>query len=485
LVALAAARVWPATVGFAAAAVALAAAAAVWPAPTVAVLPLVVIAALAGIAPAYAFVLALVLFGAEGSLKVLLTLEGSSLPVEPTAAGALVLDLALLVAAAVLIVRDRGASLAAAWRGASRVGRAAVVLIGLWLLVSIAQIAQGGDLSRGVIGFRLTQFYVVAALAGLVLAAAGRSSGPRMVTFLLAGLGVVAAYAAVRGVIGPSEHERQFALTRPGVPVYGDVFRAVGSFSGAVGLASFLVPTAVFALLAALLVRPLRLLGTAVFVCATVGVVSSYTRAALVAIAAGLVFGAVLAAAASGTSRRRGVLVVSAVVAVLTLVSVGAAVASRASPVVEKRAHAFVDPLNDKSLRERFDTWVDSVNEIRRRPLGTGLGTVGRASGIGGETTVTTDNSYLKILREQGVLVAPLFILGILAAVLAIAWGLIRAPARRQAIGVAALSGFVSFLVLALAGEYLEQPGKVLAWALLGMAAWAAWTRPGAMVERT
>lgn len=477
-VAVTAACVWPRNFGLAVGAVALGAAAAVWPAPTLAVAPLIVVGALALMAPAYAFVLALVLFGAEGSLKILLTTEGSSLSVEPIAAGALVLDVALLVAVAGLIARDRGKGLVAAWRGAPRIARAAVVLIGLWLVMSVAQVTQGGDLSRGIIGFRLTQAYLVAVIAGLLLLAGSRSSRLRVLTYLVAGLALVSAYAAVRGLVGPSEHERAFALTRPGVPVYGDVFRAVGSFSGAVGLASFLVPTAVFALFLALFVRRLRLLGTAVFVCAMVGVVASYTRAALVAVAVGLLFGAVLALAGRGTTRRQAAVVVSTIVAVLALVSVTAAVASRASPVVEKRLHVFVDPLNDESLRQRFDTWIDSLTEIRRRPFGAGLGTVGRASGIGGETTVTTDNSYLKILREQGVLVGPVFILGLLAAVLAAAAGLIRARVEDQAIGLAALSGFVSFLVLCLAGEYLEQPGKVLAWTLFGIAAWCAWGRP-------
>jgi hypothetical protein len=42
---------------------------------------------------------------------------------------------------------------------------------------------------------------------------------------------------------------------------------------------------------------------------------------------------------------------------------------------------------------------------------------------------------------------------------------------------VAALAGFIGFLVLCLMGEYIEQPGKAFAWALLGIASWEAFGR--------
>jgi hypothetical protein len=43
-----------------------------------------------------------------------------------------------------------------------------------------------------------------------------------------------------------------------------------------------------------------------------------------------------------------------------------------------------------------------------------------------------------------------------------------------RAVGFAALAGFVAFVALAFTGEAVEQPGKVVAWGLLGIAAGCA-----------
>jgi hypothetical protein len=42
---------------------------------------------------------------------------------------------------------------------------------------------------------------------------------------------------------------------------------------------------------------------------------------------------------------------------------------------------------------------------------------------------------------------------------------------------VAALVGFVTFLVLCVTGENIEQPGKAMVWAMLGIAAWEGYGR--------
>ena len=95
----------------------------------------------------------------------------------------------------------------------------------------------------------------------------------------------------------------------------------------------------------------------------------------------------------------------------------GTAVASRASPVVHERARAFVAPWDDASVRMRLDTWENSVEEIKEHPLGTGVGTVGRASQHRRRRNGYDRYSYLKIFREQGVLGGVPFTLGVLALV--------------------------------------------------------------------
>ena len=87
---------------------------------------------------------------------------------------------------------------------------------------------------------------------------------------------------------------------------------------------------------------------------------------------------------------------------------------------------------------------------------------------------MTTDNSYMKVLQEQGVLGGLLFMAGLGGLVVLLALRLARIGVTRRPLGTAALTGFSGFLVLMLMGEYIEQPGKLLAWTLLGVAAWEA-----------
>jgi O-antigen ligase len=170
-------------------------------------------------------------------------------------------------------------------------------------------------------------------------------------------------------------------------------------------------------------------------------------------------------------------LLAGAVVGVLALGGLaGLVVVSSSGKSAEQHAQGFVDPAGDQSLQLRFDTWKQALDEFKAQPLGRGVGTVGSAAvsrvpvGTIPADLSTTDNSFLKVLVEQGILGWPLFVLGVLGTcglVIARAW---RAPPRRRAFTLVALCGFASFPLLWLAGEYIEQPGKVLAWLLLGIA---------------
>jgi O-antigen ligase len=449
-----------------------------WPSLVVAVGAIGLVAALAWLRPEYGFVFALALFGFEGSLKKGLTFDTLPVSVSGATLGAGVLDLCLLAAGAALLYRRR-ATLRAAWAGADRVLRVGVLLFAAWLALAVLQIPQSGHLVRGVNGFRLIHWYVLAAAGGVLLARSRRRALDLLFVFLL----VVAAYGALRGVIGPSVHERAFALSRSGVTQYGSAFRDIGSFSGAVGLASFLAPAGIFAFVLALLSPRWRIPGLVVAACALVAVIDSYARVAIVAMFGAVVLAAVLMVRAAQLPRRRTVLAVSAILAALVLGAAGTVLASRSSPQLKERVHAFVHPLADESVHLRLDTWRDSLTELTHHPLGTGLGTVGRARAAStGQQAVTTDNSNLEIQREQGFLGGILFMLGIVVTVAGLIAGVGRAPADRRPLAIAAVCAFVCFAVLAAAGEYIEQPGKVLAWTLLGLAAGAV-SIPAALDE--
>ncbi|MGH2726837.1 MAG: O-antigen ligase family protein, partial [Actinomycetota bacterium] len=171
-------------------------------------------------------------------------------------------------------------------------------------------------------------------------------------------------------------------------------------------------------------------------------------------------------------TRRRKVVLVSVIAGVLVVGGVGTAIASQASPDLRERARGFLHPLEDESVKLRLETWKDTLGEVRQHPLGTGVGSVGRAStyGRGDVKAIIADNSYLKILREQGWLGGPMFVVGIVVLLIALTLTLLDRSRPPHPIGLAALAGAFAFLVLGLAGEYVEQPGKVLAWLFLGIA---------------
>jgi O-Antigen ligase len=427
--------------------------------------------------PGYAFVLALLLFCAEGSIKALLTADGVPFST-PTAMGAASIDFALLAAVGGLIASDRGESLRRTWEGTATLGRLGVVLLACWLLLSVAQIFQSGDVNQGVQGFRLTQAYVAVALAGATLLARDRHSN---LFALVSALAIVSAYAGVRALVGPSDFEREYALSREGVTEFelGEIFRTVGSFSGAVGLASFAVPATVFAFGIFLRLPRYRLPAGLCLLGALVAIAGTYGRSAAVAAGAGMLLSAVLLRFFFPAGVRATALTFGAAAASIAALVLGVAIASSLASETRSRAKGIVDPGEDPSLSIRLQTWRETLERVDDHPFGSGLGTVGHASSRGGRT-ITTDSSYLKILREQGIPGLALFVAGLGALCIAVLAGLQRAPPERRAFGVAALAGFVSFLALAATAEYVEQPGKVLAWTLLGISVWSAFRAPEA-----
>jgi hypothetical protein len=412
------------------------------------------------------FLLAVFAFAFEGTLKAYLAAETNPLGIAPERLGAAALDLAFVLALGRLVL-ERRAALVALWHAIGTFGRAAAALLGAWLCLSLVQLPFAPDLGDAAAGFRLTQLYAFAALGGALAAGYPRL---RLTRALLWGCTIVGGYAALRFAFGPSQAERDYALSRPtGVPEYGDVFRTVGSFSAAIGLNSFLVVAATFALLVAVLRPQDRRLAAAAFACSSLGILGTYGRAALVALALGAVAALCVALARDGLAGRARLVAVGVVAVVLAADAAGAWAVGRVSPETERRAQALRDPFADPSAELRATTWHEALREARRDPLGGGLGTVGHASS---ETRPrTTDSSYLKVLVEQGFPGGLLFAAALVSACAATAVGLARLPLRERATGVAALGGVLAFLALAATGEYVEQPGKVLAWTMLGVAA--------------
>lgn len=454
---------------------------AVWPTLTLLVISLVLVATLAWRAPPFALVGAILLYGLEGSIKLGLAREVPELGVAPAALGAALIDLALLVAGLGILRQDRGRTLRAIWQNAGRWTRVALAILVAWLALSLLQIPVTGDLGTALAGFRLTQAYVLAVFVGAMLLA--RFPPDHVAAALVAVLLVIAEYAAFRSVAGPSESELVTAFTRATTPLVpsenGVIFRNTGSVSSAIGLASFLVPAGVFMFALGLFSVRLRLatwIGVAFVLVALVG---TYVRASLMAIAMGALC-AVAFAVLTGSARRRvktalGLATVPLLVVLLVLGALAPILVSGGSLEVERRSSGVFKPLSDPSLTLRFELWRDALEEVPANPLGTGLGTVGRATLEEKGVARFADNSYVKVLVEQGPLGAVLFIVGIFATLLAVAASLTRCTEPQRALGMAAVSASVSFFLLAWTSEAIEQPGKVLAWLFLGIALWAAY----------
>jgi hypothetical protein len=427
-------------------------------------------------APAYAFALSLLLYSFEGTLKMRLSIEDvpSAVPL-----GAAALDSAFLASLAALVGADRGRSLAVLWRRLTRVERVCAAFVGAWLVLSVFQIPLGGNLTNGIEGVRLTQFYVSAILGGVVIAA--RLGADRLASLLLAAIGLAVLYAGFRGITGPTPNEQLFAEQRAFNASFDDLGRNTGSFTGPVGLVSFLVPAALLCLVLAFLRPKQRWTAVGLFALAMTGIVGSFVRTALVAVVAGA---ALMALLLLGGMRqwRRTVAALALVAIVLGGGYAAARLASEASPVAEWRAVSLADPFSDYSMTKRFEIWGRTLDRSAEEPFGTGMGTVGRATAEG-RRTKSTDNSYLKILLEQGPLGAFLFVGGIGGLFVAAAIRLARVGPVDRPLGTAALTGFAGFLVLMVMAEYIEQPGKLLAWTLLGVAVWEA--SRGAPTRRT
>jgi O-antigen ligase len=305
----------------------------------------------------------------------------------------------------------------------------------------------------------------------------------RLAQLLLCVIGPIALYAAFRGLVGPTDNEREFVEMRTNNVVVGDTPKNSGSFTSSFGLASLLVPASVFALILAYLTPRHRLVGVAVFLLSAVGLLASYIRTALVAVVAGaLVLAALIVKGARVPALRR-----RHAAALVVLVLVGGygatVVAGTADERAQERAVGLLNPLQDESVQTRFDTWEASLAKVVREPLGTGLGTVGRATvtsdrgddSDGDLSGTYTDSSYLLILQEQGFLGGALFLFGIVGLPLLCARRFAAKDPVERPLGVAALVAFISFLVLFLMADYIEQPGKVLSWTLLGIASWEAY----------
>jgi hypothetical protein len=455
----------------------------VWPVLTLALAVAILLCAVALRAPALAFVGGVLIAGSEGLFKARLNAE--AVP-SANGVGALALDLLLAALAIWLCTRAGRRPFVALWRAATRGERIMWALLAGWVAVSVLQVLTSPDLTNAIEGLRLTQAYALLALAGVVLYAM-HPSELAVTRALLVAFAVLAAFAAFRALVDPSSWELVYLLDRSPHARLGTLVRDAGTFSTAVALASYLVPVAVFSLAIGLLDRRVRVLAWTTCALSLVGIVDSYARTAILGLVVGAAVVALMLLAGREMTRRTKVLVIVGVLVLGAGIYAAAMAAGRQDTVTERRAEGLSDPFGDRSLEARWRTWRHSADTISSHPFGTGIGTVGHATTTNDrrlQGLKYTDNSYLKVLQEQGI-AGLLFVVGVLGSTVLVTRRLIRAGPARHPVGVAALASVVSFLVLCLLQEYIELAGKVVAWTLLGVAVASAFglTRDGRVAE--
>ena len=441
---------------------------AVWPALTLVSLAVAGILFLARARPGHALVGAICLFMFEGSVKVLLTNTALPVEVSPLAVGAALVDLALFGAVLGVVARARPADFRSLARAAPRPVLLAGAFFAAWLLLSAIQVFTSPSITDALEGVRLTHAYLLLVPAAY-LAFRDPADRDGLLRLLLAGLAAVMLYATLRGIVGPDPAEEAAALAREGATRVGGAFRGVGTFSSAVGLSSAAAPAAVFGLVLGVLSRRHRSAALTLAAVAFGAVVASLGRTPLLATLLGLAF-AGLFVARIRLPRRRRLTVLGGMAGAAALLALGAVIASAASPVLQDRLGGLVRPWQDRSMEMRYETWEKELERVEDEPLGRGLGTVGRASGFSRDEKVTTDNSFLKVLVEQGYPGLALLLLALLTTIVVLVRSIGRSRRADRALGVAALSAFVSFAALMATIEAIEQPGKVLAWTFLGIA---------------
>jgi hypothetical protein len=232
-------------------------------------------------------------------------------------------------------------------------------------------------------------------------------------------------------------------------------------------VSTFLSPLASgYLMVVALLLLPRRRIAVALAAVAFAGLLWTFSRSSLVALAGGLV---VLALA----SRDWRPLALAVVVVV---VSVGWAHVfpkigptghwTKADLVQQRQSAAKSGPAsgsalseNEPSLREHWTELKDGIHTVVHHPQGFGLGNVGQTASRTGTPIKAGESNYTEMGAE----------LGILGALLWIAWGLALLVALWRARSVRMAAAFAAILALAIQTDVIGDPWVAyVVWALAG-----------------
>jgi O-antigen ligase len=347
------------------------------------------------------------------------------------------------------------------------------VLLLAFVLITLAQVVAAPSLSFGLHTFISTGLYLLT----VVLVGASELDTERL-TSIAKGIVViallVAAYAVLRHIIGPSAKERAIAAQQPFNFKDGKLL-LFGSFESRHQLGLWCALVVPFcAGMAAVLHGRWRVAALAVIPLCAVALIASESRAALVAAIIGLA--AVLALHSMGRAfpgPRLGV-VLGAVIVLVGSAGSAIALSGGGGNETTKKFTVVLHPTSDAAYQARVAKWDEALREIRRQPMGHGLGTAnqlqqqqGRFVSIG---SFSIDNSYLRVGYEQGILPALIFVAGLLALTLAlIRRAAITPDAARAGPALAAAGAMVAYVVVLYPSNAFDGYAALAAWLLAGV----------------
>jgi hypothetical protein len=349
----------------------------------------------------------------------------------------------------------------------------ALVLLLAFALITLAQVIAAPSLSFGLHTFVSTGLYLLT----VVLVGASELDSERLATIgkgIVAIALLVAGYALLRHIVGPAAKERAIASQQPFNFKDGKLL-LFGSFESRHQLGLWCALVVPFcAGMAAVLQGRWRIAALAVIPLCAVAFIASESRAALVAAIIGLA--AVLGLHSMGRAFP-GPRLGAVVAAVIVLAGGGAAaivLSGGTGNATTKTFTVVLHPNNDAAYRARVAKWDEALREIRKQPMGHGLGTAnqlqqqqGRFVSIG---SFSIDNSYLRVGYEQGILPALLYIVGLLALALALIRRAVVTPdPARAGPALAAAGAMVAYIVVLYPSNAFDGYTALAAWLLAGV----------------
>lgn len=368
-----------------------------------------------------------------------------------------------------------GLWLAVVWRLVIARQRAAIrvvpatVLLGAFIAVVAIQVFVADSLTAGLRTFVSTGLYMSTALLVPLLDLDERQRG-RLLRGLVGISVLVAAYAVLRYVIGPAAQERGVGAQQAFNFKDGKLL-LIGSFASRHQLGEWSgLAIAACAALAWGLPGRWRVAALATIPLAAVAILGAESRSGLIGAAAGLVAAFLLHSVGRATpGPRLGSIGIAMGGVALTAVVAFAVVGPNSS------TYTFLtDPGKDQAYQARQRKWTETVAEIRRVPLGHGLGSAnqlqiqgGRFSTIG---TYSLDNSYLRVAYEQGVGPALLFVVLLVVMLVTLGAQAVRGVTwTRAGPSMMGASVLAAYVVIMYPSNAFDGFTALIAWLLIGV----------------